>query len=177
MVIDNIAKKVGVKVNKRQFKSKTAVANIGGEKVILVKPQTYMNLSGEAVVEVLKFYKLSSQDLLVIYDDIDVELGKIKIRKHGRPGTHNGMKNIVQNVQTEEFPRIRVGIGKPDNNEDLKDFVLQKLDENEKKIIENASDVIYNALVEIMTHGIESAMNLYNRHKDGEYGNEWINDK
>ena len=111
--INHLSQKLNITVTKEKFKALYGDGMINNEKVILLEPQTYMNLSGEAIKPMLDFYKVDYSNLLVIYDDIDVEPGKVKIRTKGGPGTHNGMKSVVKEIGTEEFPRIRIGIGRP----------------------------------------------------------------
>lgn len=160
--INKLAEKYGIKVNKNKFNSLYGSGEIEGEKVILLKPQTYMNLSGTAIREVMNFYKLSSKDIIVIYDDLDIEPGTIKIRKKGGPGTHNGMKSVVHEIGTEDFARIRVGIGMPQYKNDLLNFILTKIPEEEYKVLENAIQKAAEAIGEIIKKGIDSAMNQYN---------------
>ena len=116
--INKIAQQYNIEINKNKFQGLYESAVIEGKKVILVKPQTYMNLSGNCVKEIADFYKVQKEEILVIYDDMDIEPGKIKIRKKGSGGGHNGMKSIIQMLGTEEFPRIRIGIGRPEHNGD-----------------------------------------------------------
>lgn len=106
--INHLSQKINITVTKEKFKALYGDGMINNEKVILLKPQTYMNLSGEAIIKFKDFYKIPAENIIVIYDDIDVDVGKIKIRKKGGPGTHNGMKSVVEELQTEDFPRIRV---------------------------------------------------------------------
>ena len=160
--INQIAKKYGIKVNKNKFNSLYGSGEIEGEKVILLKPQTYMNLSGIAIREAMNFYKLSSKDIIVIYDDLDIEPGIIKIRKKGGPGTHNGMKSVVHEIGTEDFCRIRVGIGMPQYKNDLLNFILTKIPDEEYKVLENAIQKAAEATGEIIKNSINSAMNKYN---------------
>lgn len=169
IVIDEISQMLGIEVKKEKFQALIGTGEYHGEKIMLVKPQTYMNLSGEAVMEILSFYKITAENLIVIYDDIDLELGNIRIRPHGSPGTHNGMRNITSLLGTDEFIRIRMGTGKPLEGIDLKDFVLMNFSEDEKKIIENSAKVASHALIEILDHGVKSAMNLYNSNKKLEF--------
>lgn len=160
--INKIAEQYGIKVTKNKFQGLYESALIEGEKVILLKPQTYMNLSGEAIIKYKDFYKIPSENIIVIYDDIDVDVGKIKIRKKGGPGTHNGMKSVVKELQTEDFPRIRVGIGKPMFKEMMIGYVLQKLQGEEHDILNESTKKAADAVCDIITYGIDKAMNMYN---------------
>ena len=160
--IDEIAKNLGIEIKKEKFSALIGEGMYNGQKIMLVKPQTYMNLSGEAVSQIMEYYKVPSEDLIVIYDDVDLNFGNIRIRPHGKPGTHNGMRNITDLLDTEEFIRIRVGIGRPFQGIDLKDYVLMHFTVEEKETIEKVAKVVYNALVEMLDHGVKSAMNLYN---------------
>lgn len=162
MVIDNLAQKLGIKMEKNAFKGIIGSGKIGEEKVILVKPQTYMNLSGECVSEVINFYKLSPENLIVAYDDIDIKLGKIKIRPFGSAGTHNGMRNIISLIGSENFVRIRIGTDKPTDGIDLADYVLMKFKSEEKIVINEAVENASKAIIEIVENGCQKAMNLYN---------------
>ena len=130
-VVNKIAKEYNIELNKNKFQGLYESGIIEGEKVILIKPQTYMNLSGNCVKEVSDFYKIESENILVIYDDMDIEAGKIKLRKKGSAGGHNGMKSIIQMLGTEEFPRIRVGIGRPKHNGDEINYVVGAIPEDE----------------------------------------------
>lgn len=123
-VINKIAKQYEIEVSKNKFKGLYGSGMIEGEKVILLKPQTYMNLSGESIKEIMQFYKADVEQIIVIYDDIDLDPGKIKLRKSGGPGTHNGMKSVVHELNTQNFKRIRVGIGMPTQKEDLIEYVI-----------------------------------------------------
>lgn len=160
--INKISENSNIKVNKSKFNSLYGTGTIQNEKVILVKPQTYMNLSGTAIRDFMKFYKILPENLIVIYDDLDIEPGKIKIRKKGGPGTHNGMKSVVSNLQTEDFPRIRIGIGEPTYKNDLLNFILTKIPSEEYKVLEKATENAANAIVDIISNGIDTAMNKYN---------------
>lgn len=160
--INKLAKKLNIEVNKKKFNALYGSGIVNGQKVILIKPQTYMNLSGEAIIEFKNFYKIDSKDIIVIYDDLDIEPGKIKIRKKGGPGTHNGMKSVVSNLQTEDFPRIRIGIGEPTYKNDLLNFILTKIPSEEYKVLEKATENAANAIVDIISNGIDTAMNKYN---------------
>ena len=130
-VINELSKKYNIKVNKNKFNALYGTGTIGKEKVILVKPQTYMNLSGDAVIEFVKFYKIDLDKIIVIYDDIDTNPGIIRIRKMGGPGTHNGMKSVVHMLKTEKFTRLRVGIGMPERKSDLINYVIGHVNDEE----------------------------------------------
>jgi len=161
-VINEIAKDCDIKISQSKFKGLYTVEHINGEKVILLKPQTYMNLSGESIIEFKSFYKIADENIIIIYDDIDLEPGTIRIRKKGGPGTHNGMKSVVHCLQTENFIRIRVGIGKPVYKDDMINYVIGPISEDEKKILEKGVDKAKEAVLSILKEGIDSAMNKFN---------------
>ena len=147
---------------KEKFDGLVFQAKVGNKKVLLIKPLTYMNESGRCLKKVLSFYKIPTENLAVIYDDIDLPEGKIRIRAKGGPGTHNGMRSIVSNLQNENFPRIRVGIGQPENKEyDLADYVLGKF-QNEK-VMEEAFLTAADAAKSFIECGIEGTMQKYNK--------------
>jgi len=160
-VLDHFAEKHGIKINKIKFKGLLGEATLKGEKVLLLKPQTFMNLSGRSVREIAEFYKIEIDRLIVVYDDIDTPLGKIRIRKKGSAGTHNGMKDIIYNLMTDEFPRIRIGIGSS-GNKNLVGHVLGGFEENEMDSIRKAVSWASEALETIVTEGVDKAMNKYN---------------
>lgn len=160
--INHLSRKLNINVNKEKFKGIYGDTILNGEKVILLKPQTYMNLSGESIIQFKQFYKIPPENIIVIYDDIDVDVGKIKIRKKGGPGSHNGMKSVVEKLQTENFPRIRVGIGKPILKEMMIGYVLEKLNGEEKEILNESTKIAANAVYDIITCGMDKAMNKYN---------------
>ena len=136
ITIDYLSREYNIPVNRLGFKSLYGQGVIGGEKVLLVKPQTFMNLSGQTVKEIVDFYKIEHDKLIVIYDEISIPLGKIRVRPSGSAGGHNGMKNIIYLLQDDKFPRIRIGVGMPENpNMDIADHVLGKLSANEIKIL------------------------------------------
>ena len=161
-VINQIAKKYNIEVNKTKFQGLTGNGIIEGQKVILLKPQTYMNLSGNCVQEFMKFYKIEKENIIIIYDDMDIETGKIKIRKKGSSGGHNGMKSIIQMIGTEEFPRIRVGIGRPEHNGDEINYVIGAIPEEEIPKLEKGIECAKEATIEILKNGIDIAMNKFN---------------
>lgn len=160
--INHLSRKLNINVNKEKFKGIYGDTILNGEKVILLKPQTYMNLSGESIIQFKQFYKIPPENIIVIYDDIDVDVGKIKIRKKGGPGSHNGMKSVVKELKSEDFPRIRVGIGKPMFKEMMIGYVLEKLNGNEREILEESTKLAANAVYDIITSGIDKAINMYN---------------
>ena len=160
--INEIGKQNKVEVNKSKFQGLYETTIIEGQKVVLVKPQTYMNLSGNCVQEFVKFYKVEKENIIVIYDDMDVEPGQIKIRKKGGPGGHNGMKSIIQMLGTEEFPRIRIGIGRPKHNGDEINYVIGAIPEEEIPKLNDGVEKAKNAIIEILKNGIDSAMNKFN---------------
>ncbi len=160
--IDYIAKKNNIKVNKIKHKALIGEGNIAGEKVILVKPQTFMNLSGEAVREIVSYYKVPLENVVVIYDDIDLEPGSLRIRKKGSSGTHNGMKSVIYQLKDDNFPRIRIGIGK-DSNIPLANFVLGGFSKEDSKLFEEAISDTAKALECMIEKDIDLAMNRYNK--------------
>ncbi len=136
--------------------------NIGDKKAILVKPQTYMNLSGTAIREFVNFYKIEKEELIVIYDDMDIEIGVAKIRKKGGAGSHNGMKSVVSELGTTDFTRIRIGIGTPPYKNDIINYVLGHIPDDEYEILQNGINTASEAVVEIIKNGTDKAMNKYN---------------
>lgn len=160
--IDKLAEKHNIKMDKLKHKALLGEGRIGAEKVVLIKPQTYMNLSGESVLSVCQFYKPEFDKLIVMYDDIDLEVGKLRIRKKGSAGSHNGMKSIIKCIGTQEFPRIRIGVSKPPEGWDLADFVLSKYPKEQEKDLEESLERVVLTIEEIIDSGIESAMNKYN---------------
>ena len=161
MAVDFLAEKYDIKVNKIRFRALTGEGRIAGQKVLLLKPQTYMNLSGESVRLALEYYKVNPQELIVIYDEIDIQAGMIRIRKKGSAGTHNGMRNILYHIQTEDFPRIRVGIGSG-RKEDMINYVTGSVPKNEITLLREAADKAACGAACIVEKGIEKAMNEYN---------------
>lgn len=161
-VINKLAKKYNINLNKNNFNAIYQNAIIEGEKVILVKPQTYMNSSGESVKQFVDFYKIPIENVLVIYDDMDTEIEKIRIRSKGGPGSHNGMKSLIFLLNSEEFPRIRVGIGRPKNEFDRIDYVIGHINEEEYKRLEIGQNKAVDAISYFIKNGIDNTMNKYN---------------
>jgi peptidyl-tRNA hydrolase, PTH1 family len=167
LTVDEISKKLGILSYQSKFNAFVASSDFNGNKVIVCKPQTYMNLSGDAVNSVAKYYKIKSTDILVISDDMDLPVGKIRIRPFGGAGGQKGLKNIIDQLNTNEFPRIRIGIGK-NPAIDAADYVLGKFEkENYDLYIESIKQATEAALV-FVTEGLEKAMNLYNRNNNEE---------
>ena len=161
--IDYIADKDGVKMKKLKFKAVYGEGNIAGEKVYLVKPQTYMNLSGETIGEMAKFYKIPPENIIVINDDISLDTGRIRVRGKGSAGGHNGLKSIIYQLQSDNFPRVKMGVGAPKHKDyDLADFVLGRFTKDEIPVMEDAIIKAEGAVCEIIKNGVESAMNKYN---------------
>ena len=161
--VDYIAEKLGVQINKFKHKAYYTQADFGGKKVLLVKPQTYMNNSGEAVVGLLNFFKVDTQNMLVISDDISLDVGKMRIRRKGSDGGQKGLRSIIELTGKEDFPRIKIGIGKkPNPNYDLAKWVLSKFTNDEFKALENMKSNAYSATELIINNQIDKAMNRFN---------------
>lgn len=160
--VNYISEKYNIEIKKKEFDSLIGSGIINGEKVILMKPQTYMNESGKAVIQAMNFYKLPMENLIVIYDDIDIDEGIVKIRKKGGPGTHNGMRSLMEYLNNVNFPRVRIGTGKPVFKELLIQHVIEKLSDEKYKIYVPAIEKAGNAAVDIIEKGIDLAMNLNN---------------
>ena len=163
-VIDAVAEKYNIAVREKGFQALYGRGVIEGQRVILVKPQTYMNASGESVREVLDYYKIEAEEeLIVVSDDIALEVGALRIRKRGSAGGHNGLKNIILHLGTENFHRIRMGVGEKPKEWDLIDYVLGHFPEEEQKKMDEAVAEAAAAVKIMVTEGAERAMNLYNK--------------
>ena len=165
MAADVLERKYNVKINKIKFKALTAVADIGGQAALLMKPQTYMNLSGEAVGEAARFYKIEPDHIIVISDEMSLAAGKMRIRRKGAAGGHNGLKNIIAHLGTDAFPRIRIGVGAPapgDDHEEVIDWVIGSVPKAELKLIEETAAKAAEACACYITNGPDQAMNRYN---------------
>lgn len=162
LTVDRLAEKHGIRVSKIKFKSLIGDGIISGQKVLLVKPQTFMNLSGEALREVMDYYNEDTANLMVIYDDLDIPLGGIRIRKKGSAGTHNGMKSVIYQLRKDDFPRIRIGIGN-DGGPELINFVIGKFSDDEIPVVRETVDSVVSAIECFLSEGIDTAMNRYNR--------------
>lgn len=160
--IDALAEDYSISVNKSKFKALYGEGRVGSKKAILVKPQTYMNLSGESVKAFATWYKIKEEDILIIYDDVSLPPGKLRIRTKGSAGGHNGIKSIIQHLGTNEFERIKIGIGEKPQGWNLADYVLSRFTNAEQKIMNETMDDVVGATNTIMEKGIEDAMNKYN---------------
>lgn len=163
IALDYLSQKLNCKINKIKFKSTIGECEINSHRCLLMKPSTYMNLSGQAVVEAMNFYKIPPQNVIVIFDDISLDVGKMRIRRKGSDGGQKGMQNIIYLSGSQDFPRIKVGIGKkPHPDYDLKKWVLSRFSTSEQKLIEPLLENIYDALSHMVDNNIDKAMNLYN---------------
>ena len=161
--IDILADRMGIEVEEKKHKGLCGKGILAGQKVILLKPQTYMNLSGESVRAAADFYKVDPEDILVIYDDIDLPAGEVRIRKSGGPGTHNGMRDIVGKLGTENFPRVRCGIGAPEHKGELISYVLQRLSGEKLELLQRTAEQAAQAAKIILQEGIHAAQQEYNK--------------
>lgn len=162
LTIDYLADKYGIDVKKLKFKSLYGQGMISGHKVMLIKPQTYMNNSGEAVRDIKNFYKFDSDKLIIVYDDIDIDFGSIRIRKKGSAGTHNGMKSIIYQIQDDSFPRIKISVGKKPDYMDLANFVLSGFSEKEASVMRDEIGLAADAIELMIKDGIDRSMNKFN---------------
>ncbi|SFC67141.1 aminoacyl-tRNA hydrolase [Clostridium uliginosum] len=162
-VVDNIAKEYNIEINRQKFKGVYGEGFIANNKVILLKPSTYMNLSGESIREVANFYKISNEEILVIYDDISLDIGKLRIREKGSAGGHNGIKSIISNLGTDIFPRIKVGVGQPNVN--LVNYVLGKFSKEEKSVLTESISAVTQSVKVVISEDVKSAMNKFNGFK------------
>lgn len=159
-VIDVLSKEYNIPVNREKFRGEYGEGHINNNKVILLKPSTYMNLSGESIIQFVNFYKIPNDNIIIIYDDISLEVGKLRIREKGSAGGHNGIKSIISHLSSDEFPRIKVGVGSPKN--DLINHVLGRFNSDEAKIMEKVFDVSAEAVSYILKNNLREAMNKFN---------------
>ena len=163
MAIDRLAQRLSCQFNRNKFDSLYGEAKIGDERVILAKPQTFMNLSGKAVAALASFYKIPHDHIIIMFDDISLDVGKLRMRRKGSHGGHNGMKDIIQLLGNDDIPRIKIGVGaKPHPDYDLKDWVLGKFPNEQKESLDAALERAAAAAEEIVLRGMDSAMNKYN---------------
>lgn len=161
-VIDHLMNEYGIALDTAKHKGFYGKGRIAGESVILLKPMTYMNLSGESVVQVANYYKVAPKDIIVVYDDINLDVGRLRIREKGSAGGHNGIKNIIAHLGTDEFPRIRVGVGMKPPKMDLADYVLSRFSKEEEALMEEGYERAAKAMELMVEDEISQAMNLYN---------------
>ncbi len=162
LLLDHLAEKWNIKIDKIKFKSLCGEGFYQGEKVLLIKPQTFMNLSGEAVLDATQFYKVPTEDILVIYDDMDIEPGRLRLRLNGSSGGHKGMESIIYLLKSQDFPRLRIGIGKPAPQMATVGHVLGKFTETEEKVFSEAVKRGAEAVEMALDEGVEKAMNKVN---------------
>ena len=163
LVVDELAERLSIPVQRLKFKALTNTAVLGGKSVLLMKPTTYMNLSGEAVGQVARFYKIPPERVLVISDDVVLPQGKLRVRHSGSAGGHNGLKNIISHLGTDQFPRIKVGVGqKPSPDSDMVNWVLGTFTGQDRKTMEEAISRAADAVTVLLQHGIDQAMSSYN---------------
>lgn len=161
--IDILADKAGTTVTEKKHKALYGKGYIGGQKVILAKPQTYMNLSGESIREIADFYKIEPENIIILCDDINLSEGQLRIRLKGSAGGHNGLKNIISHLGTQEFPRIRIGVGEKPRGMDLADYVLGRFPKEQQAVMEEAYRDAAEAACMMIEDGADAAMNHYNR--------------
>ena len=163
LTVDELAGRLDIPVQKLKYRALTNTARLGGAPVLLMKPVTYMNLSGEAVGQAAAFYKIPPERVLVISDDVSLPLGKLRIRKSGSAGGHNGLKNIIQHLGTDAFPRVKIGVGqKPHPDYDMADWVLSKFTGEDKKVIAQAVERAADAVACYIQEGPDRAMGKFN---------------
>ncbi len=167
-VIDILADRMGLCVDEKKHKGLCGRGMLEGQRVILLKPQTFMNLSGESVRAVADFYKVEPENILVIYDDVSLEPGQLRIRGKGSAGGHNGIKNIIAHLGTQEFPRIKVGVGEKPGSMDLADYVLSRFSKGEQEMMDQAFREAAEAAAAVIGQGIDAAMNHFNGRKKAE---------
>ncbi|OQB15570.1 MAG: Peptidyl-tRNA hydrolase [Firmicutes bacterium ADurb.Bin193] len=160
-MLDSVAAAFGIKVSKVKFRALIGYGTIGGEDVILAKPQTYMNVSGESIRDIAEYYKIPAERIIIISDDISLDTGRVRIRQKGSAGGHNGLKSIIYQLNSDEFPRIRVGIGSPEGD-GLVGYVLERFSKDEIRALTELAIAMPTIVETIITKGIAEAMNRYN---------------
>lgn len=163
MAADAMERELKISIDRLRFKALTAMADIGGERVLLMKPQTYMNLSGEAVGQAARFYKIAPEHIIIVSDEVALPIGRMRIRTSGSAGGHNGLKSIIAHLGTENFPRIRMGVGAPPHPDyDMADWVLATFKNQDAEDMAELSGRVSSAIKCYITQGADKAMNLYN---------------
>lgn len=163
MTIDRIAKANGVELNKRRFKGVTAEVTLGGQSAMLVKPQTFYNLSGECIADLLGYFKIPAERLIVVHDELDIEAGRLRLKRGGSDAGNRGVRSVAEALTTPDFIRIRIGLGRPPGDEQSKDYLLRPLTALERQSFASSLDRATSAVVEIIENGLERAMNRYNQ--------------
>ncbi len=162
MVIDRLAESLNTDISNNKFKADYEKTSLGGESVILAKPMTYMNLSGHAVQGLASFYKVEFSEILIVCDDLNIDFGRIRIRKKGSDGGHNGLKSIITCLGSQNFPRLRLGVGLPNGSGDVSNYVLSQFGGQDKKDLDSFIERAKDAVLGFITDSIQSAMNQYN---------------
>jgi len=162
MALDRLADRHNISITQNKCKALIGEGNIGGVKTVLIKPMTYMNLSGESVRAYMDFYKVNLEDLIVVYDDMDTEIGKVRLRYQGSAGGHNGIKSIIQHTGTQQFNRVRMGISRPDPGHAIVDYVLSTFMKKEKEALEQTIEQTCDALEYSLTNTFEQTMAKFN---------------
>lgn len=164
-VIDTIANKMNIKLVKEKF----GAVYYANDDFVLMKPMSYMNLSGESVAKIMQFYKIKSKDILVICDDLDIKLGQAKIKISNSSGGHNGVKNVIEKINTSEFYRLKIGIGRPENKDmEISKYVLERFDSNQQAIIDQVVDKASDAVISVIYNGINYVINNFNKKSKNE---------
>ncbi len=163
--IDVLAEKHGIQITERKHKAFCGTGFIGGERVLLAKPQTFMNASGESLREAADFYKIRPEQVIVIYDDISLRVGQLRIRTKGSAGGHNGIKSIIAHLGSQDFLRIKIGVGAKPDRMDLADYVLSRFSQTDRQMMEDAFQDAADAVEFMLADGADAAMNRYNRKK------------
>lgn len=161
-VINKLSEKYDIKVEKNKFDALCGTGKICEEQVILCKPQTFMNASGDSIVQFVNYYKIPIKNVIIVYDDIDTDVGLVRVRRKGSDGGHNGIKSIIHNLNTDEFPHVRIGIGEPVDRFFLTEYVLGKVSNKEYELLSKGIDIGVKAVEEILKNGIDNAMNMIN---------------
>jgi PTH1 family peptidyl-tRNA hydrolase len=168
MALDRLASRLGVTFSRLQHKALVTDSRYAGERIILAKPQTYMNLSGQAVSSLLRFYQIETENLLIVSDDIDLPTGSLRMRPGGGFGGQRGLESIIERLGTEDFPRLRLGVGRPPGRMSPADYVLQTFSKSESELLDQVLNDAADAILAFVVQGIQKAMTLYNRRNEGE---------
>ena len=174
LVVDELGKRVGIDIQKSKFQSLYGEGFLEGNKILLLKPQTYMNRSGGAVSSASDFYKIPSENIIVIHDEMDISLGRIMIKPGGGSAGNNGIKSIISSLGSKDFIRVRIGIGKPNAKSDGVNHVLSNFNKSESAMVEESIQTAADAVLEIMNNGLEKAMNKYNVKSENKENTEQI---